>query len=460
MALQRGGPSSAAASSSSWSKDITQPLLGWTFKYWTTPKLRAMLDYFEYEIDESQGTASKLDLMAHLDRLIHEVGTTEMTVHVRDRVLHTAGLGAPPQYDPRLAEVARYIIKEDDEHDDGNLHAYPYVSEMLERGPPSTTSPLTSEYKAVAADYQIYLNAYSVGNIFTPDGIARVYRQAPRPQKTYSDQGRDSFIRFALYNSFLNPEELKAFITDDNNAKEKEEVIDEAASTAGGAFPTTPPLLDLKKRAQPSIVPPPEYISLEEYESATAHRPKKQGYISLEEYNSAATHRPAKKPEYIDLSLSSSSPSPAANPLSRPGEDSISPLDLNAPSHALGKRKRISPSPAEADADAEKGEEEAKARFTDACPTCHRSSRPTPTPDFFTSETRRRCPGCKEIIMVVKEKMHVPTICEFCPFLFCCLSPTLPLSSFPFCCSSCPFLLFSCPFLLFFLPFSAVSLQG
>lgn len=376
MASRRRAPPTAASSYRF--NENPKPLLGWSFNDWTCPKMRAIFEYYDYKIDESQGTASKTDLMGHLDLLIRQVGA--MTVNDRDSVLRVAGLGPRPQYDPRLAEVLRYVLQEDDH--DQDLQEFPYVSEMLELGPPPAKSPFISEYEAVARDYRIYLDTYRIADIEDDTTFARIYHKIRRPQKTYSAEGRDSFIRFALYRSLLKPENLEAFLM--NNDEKEGETSNEAASTeypSNYEFSMTPSPVALNMSSQTNIL----YIS--------------SGEDDL--------------PEDLGLAQKSTSDEPVAIPRLKL-KDKVSASKDKPRSR---KRKRVDDSTDEAESltrqDSTRRSPTAQPQPSGPCITCNRSF--SPTPDGYTTETMRCCPACLNTVKVVKEPYHVPTICKSTP---------------------------------------------
>ena len=405
-------------------------LLGWSFHQWTGPKMRAILEYYDYKIDESQKTASKIDLMDHLARLNRQV---KMTINDRDRILSAAGLGDRPHYDHRLSEVLRYALKDDHNL---NLQDFPYVSDMLELGPPPANSALISEYEAVARDYLIYLDTYRIGGIEDDATFARIYHQTRRPQKMYTDEGRDSFIRFALYESLLKPGNLEAFLTGND---ENEETSDETTSTEDLSLPEF------------SMKPSSEVLSMSSQTSIL---------ISSGEDNSAGEQGSAEKSSYNETAVTeglryrevSMTPSPVARRRSsrtsilRPSiyvssgevdsvEDQASAKEPTSDEIASfqrleledtfsnstdrprsRKRKRVNDS-----IEAETFPRKKTAHHTPAaqpqppgpCKACNRGF--SPTPDGYTTETLRCCPECKNIVKVVKEPYHVPTICKPTP---------------------------------------------
>ena len=405
-------------------------LLGWSFHQWTGPKMRAILEYYDYKIDKSGEPVSKIDLMSHLERLNRQI---KMTINDRDRILGAAGLGPPPKYDHRLSEVLRYALKDDHNL---NLQDFPYVSDMLELGPPPAKSPLISEYEAVAQDYLIYLDTYRIGGIEDDTTFARIYHQTRRPQKMYTDEGRDFFIRFALYRSLLKPGNLEAFLT--GNDQQKEEASDETASTEYLSSPEfamkpSPEILSMSSRTsmlidsgddsaedqgsaekssynetaftedmsyrEVSMTPSP--VTLRRSTRTSIVRPSI--YISSEEDDSAEDQGPIKKPTYDEI----------VSIQRLELEDTVS---ESVDKSRFLKRKRVNDS-----TEAETLRRQKTTHHTPAaehqppgpCKTCNRSF--SPTPDGYTTETMRCCPECKNIVKVVKEPYHVPTICRSAP---------------------------------------------
>ncbi|CAF9931117.1 MAG: hypothetical protein HETSPECPRED_007789 [Heterodermia speciosa] len=385
MALPGRGPPTAATFYRA--KEISEPLLGWSFHQWTCQKLRAVLEYYDDQFDEYKETASKIDLMRRLDRLIRRIAPLEkyrMSVNDRDRILRAAGLGPRPKFDHRLAEVVRYVLEGDDHDELGLEEEFPYVSEMLKLGPPPAKCPLVSEYKAVADDYRVYLVIYRFGVPIEDDAtFAREYHDVAGTQRTYSAEGRDCFIRYALYRSLLKREQLEAFIANeedmDEESSNEEETSEENTSRGNRSHPgfsTTPSPPDPSTSSQTSISPPSDYLCSEE---------------DLFARTSTSVRKTIHDEAVLILD---NTPSSESTP------------DPTRPR----KRKRVDDSP-------RPHPPHPQPQHSPPCVTCHRTF--SPTPDGFTTETMRCCPGCHEIIKVVKEPYHVPTICPQCRHEFC-----------------------------------------
>ena len=177
--------------------------LGWNYTTWTKTKLRAILDHY---ITVYPADAAKIDLYEDLYHLIQHVSTTRgrtMDADDRRRILYLYGLGDPARFDRHIAEVIRYLWNFGSH--DGKIHDFPgnfpYVIAMLKMVPVAKDAIRRSQFKAIKEDIQIYWDArreLKIKNLDDDNEFESVYNKTTRPQKSYTTEERDLFMRWAL----------------------------------------------------------------------------------------------------------------------------------------------------------------------------------------------------------------------------------------------------------------------